>query len=138
MVGIQIRRTDKLLKEAGFHKVEEYIKYVEEYYQQIEIKFGYQVLPKHVYVASDDPTVLAECKTKFPEYKFLGNPAQPEDISSRYSLTALQRLISDIHMLSLSDFIVCTSSSNVCRLAYEIQQQRYVDGSWRFKRWTCL
>ena len=34
-------------------------------------------------------------------------------------------------MLSLSDFIVCTLSSNVCKLAYEIQQQRYVDGSWR-------
>ena len=34
-------------------------------------------------------------------------------------------------MLSLSDFIVCTLSSNVCKLAYEIQQLRYVDGSWR-------
>ena len=37
-------------------------------------------------------------------------------------------------MLSLSDFIVCTFSSNLCRLAYEIQQQRTNrDNHWRFK-----
>ena len=30
-------------------------------------------------------------------------------------------------MLSQSDYIVCTFSSQVCRIAYEIQQQRYND-----------
>ena len=34
-------------------------------------------------------------------------------------------------MLSSCDFIVCTLSSNVCKLAHEIQQQRFVDGSGR-------
>ena len=33
----------------------------------------------------------------------------------------------------MSDYIVCTLSSNLGRLAYEIQQQKYPDGSWRLK-----
>jgi len=36
-------------------------------------------------------------------------------------------------MLSQSDYLVCTFSSQVCRIAYEIQQQRFVDGSANFK-----
>ena len=135
MVGIHIRRTDKLDKEAGFHDVEEYMIYVKEYFQQLEINTGSIVSPKLVYVASDDPHVLSECITKFPDYTFLGDQsiAQSAAVHSRYNIKSLQGIISDIHMLSLSDFIVCTFSSQVCRLAYEIQQQRYVDGFWRFK-----
>ena len=30
-------------------------------------------------------------------------------------------------------YIVCTLSSNLGRLAYEIQQQRFIDGSWRVR-----
>ena len=59
----------------------------------------------------------------------------------------------DIHMLSISDFLVCTFSSQVnqqnarflkliiklnvmaqvCRIAYELMQQHHVDASDRFK-----
>ena len=81
---------------------------------------------KRVYVASDDPKVLSECRQKFPEYEFLGDQsiAKSAAVSSRYNLNSLRGIISDIHMLSQSDFIVCTFSSQVCRIAYEIQQQR--------------
>ena len=136
MVGIHIRRTDKLDKEAAFHGVEEYMKHVKTFFQQVEINTGNTSLsPKIIYIASDDPGVFSECRTKYPEYTFLGDEARAQSakISSRYNKNSLLGLISDIHMLSLSDYIVCTFSSQVCRLAYEIQQQRYVDGSWRFK-----
>ena len=39
----------------------------------------------------------------------------------------------DIHYLSKCDYLVCTFSSQVCRMAYELLQLRYADGSWRFK-----
>ena len=61
--------------------------------------------------------------------------------------------VQDIHMLSISDFLVCTFSSQVnhknarflkliiklnfmaqvCRIAYELMQQHHVDASDRFK-----
>ena len=33
----------------------------------------------------------------------------------------------DIHFLSDADFLVCTFSSNICRLAYELMQYKYPD-----------
>ena len=45
-------------------------------------------------------------------------------VNSRYNLASLKGVIVDIHMLSQSDYLVCTFSSQVCRIAYEIQQQR--------------
>lgn len=135
MVGIHVRRTDKVGTEAAFHSVDEYMKYVEEYFQQLETNLGRNVPKKRVYVASDDSKVLAECRKKFPDYEFLGDQAIAKSaaVSSRYNLNSLRGIISDIYMLSQSDYIVCTFSSQVCRIAYEIQQQRYVDGSWRYK-----
>ena len=136
IVGIHVRRTDKLVEEEGsFHNIEEYIKHAEEYFQQLEIMYGQKIVPKQIYVASDDPKVFSECRKKFPEYKFLGDvmSSKSADLSSRYNFESLQYLISDIHMLSQSDFLVCTLTSNVCQLAYEIQQQRFVDGSTRIK-----
>ena len=92
----------------------------------MEIKSGQKLTTRRVYVASDDPKVLSECRKKFPSYEFLGDQsvAKSAAVSSRYNLNSLRGVISDIHMLSLSDFVVCTFSSQVCRIAYEIQQQR--------------
>ena len=36
--------------------------------------------------------------------------------------------IYDVHMLGLTDHLVCTMSSNVCRLAFELQQNRLSGG----------
>ena len=135
MVGLHIRRTDKLEKEAQFHSVEEYMEHVDQYFKILELKCTNCSSIKQVYISSDDPIAIVELKSKFPRYTFIGDEsrAKSASTSSRYSLNSLQKLVADIHMLSSSDFIVCTFSSNMCRLAYEIQQQRYVDGSWRFK-----
>ena len=135
IVGVHIRRTDKLEKEASLHEVDEYMRYVSEYFQQVETNTGAIVSPKRVYIASDDPGVFSEARKNYPRFEFLGDESRADSakVQSRYNLKSLQGLIADIYMLSRSEYIVCTFSSQVCRLAYEIQQQLYSDGSWRFK-----
>jgi len=133
MVGIHIRRTDKVGTEAAFHPVEEYMKYVEEWFRHYELT--HTLKTRRVYVASDDPKVLGECRKKYPNIEFLGdqNVAKSAAVSSRYTDSSLRGVIQDIHMLSISDFLVCTFSSQVCRIAYELMQQHHVDASDRFK-----
>jgi len=133
VVGIHVRRTDKVGTEAAFHSVEEYMKYVEEWFRKYEL--AHSNVKRRVYVASDDPKVLGECRKKYPDIEFLGdqNVAKSAAVSSRYSDSSLRGVIQDIHMLSLTDYLVCTFSSQVCRIAYEIMQQYHVDASNRFK-----
>lgn len=146
LVGIQIRRTDKG-KEAALYPVEEYMKPVEEWFRRYEMTHTLQT--RRVFVASDDPKVLEECKTKYPDITFIGdqNVAISAALSSRYTESSLRGIIQDVHMLSISDFLVCTFTSNVCRIAYELMQQHHVDASdrfisldkqWHFAGWTCF
>ena len=50
-------------KEAAFHPIEEYMQYVEEWYQQQQ-KQGMNFTQKRVYLASDDPSLLEEATKK--------------------------------------------------------------------------
>lgn len=59
--------------------------------------------------------------------------AQTASINNRYSPESAQGIVLDIFFLSSCDYLVCTLSSQVCRLAYEIQQTRFPDASWRFR-----
>jgi len=133
IVGVHIRRTDKVGTEAAFHAVEEYMKYVAEWFDQYELTK--KVSERRVFVASDDPKVLGECRKKFPDYTFVGDQAVAKSagVSSRYTDSSLRGVIQDIHLLSLSDHLVCTFSSQVCRIAYEIMQTRHPDATNRFK-----
>ncbi len=121
--------------EAAFHGVEEYMKYVDEWYEELEVKEGKKVEKRRVFVASDDPQVLKECRKKFPSYVFLGDAsvAKAAAVSTRYNANSLRGIISDIHLLARTDFLVCTFSSQVCRIAYEIMQNYHPDASDRFK-----
>ena len=133
-VGIHIRRNDKIVEgESKYYPVEEYMKYVNEYFEYMQFKRKSKLKRKQVFIASDDAEVFDEIRKKYPEYEVLGDETRADSalLTSRYEFNSLQHLISDIHLLSLSDYIVCTLTSNVCNLAYKIQQQRYVDGSWR-------
>lgn len=133
VVGVHIRRTDKVGTEAAFHPVEEYMNHVLEWFRQYELT--HDLDKKRVYVASDDPKVLGECRKKYPEVEFLGDQevAKSAAVASRYSDSSLRGVIQDVHMLSQTDFLVCTFSSQVCRIAYEIMQQGQVDASHKFK-----
>jgi hypothetical protein len=57
IVGVHIRRTDKLQQEASYHSVEEYMTQVEEWYDRRETMYGKKE-EKRVYLATDDQTAL--------------------------------------------------------------------------------
>lgn len=133
IVGVHVRRTDKVGTEAAFHGIDEYMRYVEDYYQQLEIN-GTSV-KRRVFLASDDARVLDEARKKYTQYEIIGDPdvARMAAVSTRYTDSSLNGIVLDIHMLSLCDYLVCTFSSQVCRVAYEIMQTLFPDASDRFK-----
>ena len=60
--SVQVRRTDKINTEAAFHSIEEYMYWVDLYYNKIERN---QVVEKRrVYLATDDGNLLPEAKMK--------------------------------------------------------------------------
>ncbi|XP_022245998.1 alpha-(1,6)-fucosyltransferase-like [Limulus polyphemus] len=134
VVGIHVRRTDKLWSEGAFHKVEEYMEHVKTYYKQLELK--QPIEKRQVYIATDDPNLLEECWNKFPGYTFIGEPDTAKVaavIDTRYSPEALKGVVEDIYMLSKTDLLICTFSSQLGRLAYEIMQTNHPDASSNFR-----
>ncbi|KAL7744240.1 hypothetical protein ACLKA6_009202 [Drosophila palustris] len=133
IVGVHVRRTDKVGTEAAFHGIEEYMTHVEDYYRTLEIN-GTSVV-RRIFLASDDARVIEEARKKYPQYQIIGDAevARMAAVSTRYTDTALNGIILDIHLLSMSDYLVCTFSSQVCRVAYEIMQTMYPDAAYRFK-----
>ena len=59
---VQVRRTDKLIKEAEFHGLEEYMLHVQQYYEYLETR--QTVDRRRVYIATDDPSVLQQATQK--------------------------------------------------------------------------
>ena len=58
-----MRRTDKITaREAGFHSVDEYMTYVEEWFDTYEQK--HPGTERKVYLATDDTHVLVEAQSK--------------------------------------------------------------------------
>nr|CAG4641568.1 EOG090X03KK [Eurycercus lamellatus] len=133
IVGVHVRRTDKIGTEAAFHSIDEYMFHVADYFNKLELRRKVDV--RRVYLASDDPLVIPEAKKKYPDYEFLGDVsiAKGAAVATRYSDSSLRGILIDIHMLAHSDHLVCTFSSQVCRLAYEIMQTLHPDASSKFK-----
>lgn len=59
---VHVRRTDKVGTEAAFHPIEEYMVHVEEHFQLLARRM--HVDKRRVYLATDDPSLLKEAKTK--------------------------------------------------------------------------
>lgn len=133
IVGVHIRRTDKVGTEASLHTVDEYMRGVDEYYDQLEQVE--RVTRRRVFLASDDAKVIDEARQKYPHYEIIGDPdvARMAAVSTRYTDSSRNGIILDIHLLSLCDHLVCTFSSQVCRVAYEIMQAAHPDASNRFR-----
>jgi glycoprotein 6-alpha-L-fucosyltransferase len=113
IVGVHIRRTDKVGTEAAFHGIDEYMRAVDEYFDQLETVE--KVDKRRVFLASDDPKVIDETRNKYPHYEVIGDPevAKVAAVSTRYTDSSLNGILLDIHLLSKSDFLVCTFSSQV-------------------------
>ncbi|KAL7014019.1 hypothetical protein ACKWTF_015702 [Chironomus riparius] len=120
IVGVHVRRTDKVGTEASFHSLEEYMKGVDDYYDQLEMVE--HVDKRRVYIASDDPKVIDEARRNYPQYEVIGDPeiAKVAAVSTRYTDSSLNGIMLDIDLLSKCDYLVCTFSSQVCRVAYEV------------------
>lgn len=126
IVGIHIRRTDKITsREASFHSLEEYMQHVETYYERLEM--FEKIDSRRVFIASDDSTVIDEARNKYPNHEFIANVNNSKlasNLSTRYTQSSLYGIIIDIHLLSLSDYLVCTLSSKICRAAFELMQTK--------------
>ncbi|BHF75337.1 Alpha-(1,6)-fucosyltransferase [Sparganum proliferum] len=156
VVGIHVRRTDKVGTEAQFHKLSEYMLHAERFFQMKELERQIANAENHwtgdlhapvsksaslkrrVYLATDDPSVFADAEKQYPEYEFIGDRSRADSASvdKRGSRTSLQGIITDVIMLANTDFLSCTFSSQVCRLAYELMQtqHRYLgDASGQFE-----
>lgn len=60
--SVHVRRTDKVGTEAAFHSIDEYMLYVSDFFNKLEMKEKVDV--RRVYLASDDPSVLPEARKK--------------------------------------------------------------------------
>uniref|UniRef100_A0A8C1IB34 Alpha-(1,6)-fucosyltransferase n=1 Tax=Cyprinus carpio TaxID=7962 RepID=A0A8C1IB34_CYPCA len=129
IIGVHVRRTDKVGTEAAFHPIEEYMVHVEDHYQSLAQRM--HVDKKRVYLATDDPSLLQEAKSKYPDYEFISDNSisWSAGLHNRYTENSLRGVILDIHFLSRTNFLVCTFSSQVCRVAYEIMQTLHPDAS---------
>lgn len=133
IVGLHIRRTDKIIREASLHELEEYMYHVEEYYKLKELNGGYD--KKRIYLATDDPTLFDEARLKYPEYDVIGDPDLSKSGSVLYREldNSIMNINIDLYFLAYHcDHLVCTFSSNVCRIAYEIMNSLQPDASAKF------
>lgn len=63
MVGVHVRRTDKLIREAKYHPLEDYMKRAEEWFQIQERRLHISIQRK-IYLATDETTVIDEAFEK--------------------------------------------------------------------------
>lgn len=128
VVGVHVRRTDKLIREAKKFELQEYMQHVSDYYRN-HTTIG---KPKTLLV-SDEKGVFEEARQKYPNYELITTGVNTTTSKKlRTSNHSLLGIIEDIYLLSECDYIVCTFSSNVCRLAYELMQQRRRDASQQY------
>jgi len=135
IVGIHVRRTDKIGTFGGgfaisqVHELEEYMEKVEMWFRKYEMTHGNT--KRQIYIATDEPKVLIECHKKYPEYTIYDNLNIAKSAAKRLrdSEESLLGVIQDIHMLATTNYVVCTHTSNICRLVYELLHYQHGDAS---------
>ncbi|KAH8875112.1 Alpha-(1,6)-fucosyltransferase [Schistosoma japonicum] len=152
VVGVHVRRTDKINKEATAYTLSEYMNHVENFFNlrsttlQTMARINNMNKDQHgsssketmsaeslvettrsVYLSTDEPEVFNEFTSSYPQYILYGNSSKSMSASldKRYTSASLDNAIVDIVALSMTDYLVCTFSSNMCRLAYELMQVRH-------------
>ena len=132
IVGVHVRRTDKIINhEGGFHAIDEYMRHVDQYFNATEKRTDGSS-KRRIFLASDDASAINETKARYRNYKVLSLDDDATDIPNgewavRGTVPALRMAILNTYFLARTDFIVCTFSSNFCRLAYEIMQSLHPD-----------
>ncbi|CAL8087927.1 unnamed protein product [Calicophoron daubneyi] len=137
VVGVHVRRTDKVSYHEGeFHNLSEYMVHVDRYFDYVdEMRLlesgingsGKSRVQRQIYLASDDLSVFNDMKAQYPHY-VVHNTTREKFVKAagtRYPADSRTHIAMEIFLLSLTDYIVCTLSSNVCRVAYELMQTRH-------------
>ncbi|XP_018645491.1 unnamed protein product [Schistosoma mansoni] len=116
VVGVHIRRTDKV----GVCS-----------YTSLEYDMMHFIVnsKRSVYLATDDPNVFTQFSYSHPNYILYGSPGRSHsaDVEFRMTYNSMNNAVIDVIALSMTDFLVCTFSSNICRLAYELMQTRHME-----------
>lgn len=120
--SIQVRRQDKY-RESPSIEVGKYVEHVVEYFDILEASVGETIRNKSAFVATDEPHVLTELNLRFPNIQWLSRQETPKQsmLQNRYTDEGQDAIVKDVFLLAYSDFLVCTFSSNIGRLAYELR-----------------
>lgn len=144
MVGVHVRRTDKIGSEAAFHSIAEYMPHVDQWFDTQDAKrerHGQGApLKRRVYLATDDAKVIQEARQHYGHYDVLASAdnAASAAMTSRYTDSSLHAIIADVHFLAHCQHLVCTFSSQVCRLAFELAQTLPRDDPSQMHTFTSL
>lgn len=122
--GVHVRRSDKVTSgEAAEYELAAYLRHVPAGHAS-------------VYLATDEPTLLAAARAAHPGRVFHGAAevaaaaAAAGVNSTRYSDASLRGLLGDVAALARADFLVGTFSSHVSRLAHELAQTLRADAAF--------
>jgi glycoprotein 6-alpha-L-fucosyltransferase len=76
---------------------------------------GQKLRPKKIGRPKIRPSLTHDINSLSAGYTFLGDPsvALSAAVSTRYTSSSLKGILSDIHLLSKTDYLVCTFSSQV-------------------------
>ncbi|CAM1304718.1 FUT8 (predicted) [Pycnogonum litorale] len=125
-VGIQVRRTDKVA-EANPTPLHVYFEKIDEFYT---VRNMTDDRDRVVFLATDEVMVWKDIIELFPSYKIFGdinNSLMSNIYRTKHTLASGRQLIADMLVISKCDYIVCTLSSNICRLIYEIVMSSGID-----------
>ncbi|XP_045132725.1 alpha-(1,6)-fucosyltransferase-like isoform X2 [Portunus trituberculatus] len=131
IVGVHVRRTDKN-SEAPYQPMAKYMKHVEDFYQSLDLASpSGPPTPRKVFLASEEPSVVIEARSKYPTYEITWHNNTAKRVRDRFTTSAFKDIATEIYLLAQADYLVCTFSSNVCRLSFELMQSFRTDASSR-------
>ncbi|XP_060588489.1 alpha-(1,6)-fucosyltransferase-like isoform X2 [Ruditapes philippinarum] len=125
-IGIYIETKSKEAQTRQYN-LTNYKKFAEEWYRLYERKTGFRNSKRRIFIASDEHLVLTEATKIFSNYSILFNTNVNHSYALRSSLAG--DIMLDTYMLSMCDYLICTMSSDICRLAFELLQSQHLDGS---------
>ncbi|CAG7836270.1 unnamed protein product, partial [Allacma fusca] len=124
IVGILIRRRDKKgEKKQQFHSIDKHFTTAKKYFDNIDHR-GMNVTRK-VYVATDDRSVIKLSQKRY-------RPPKWEIVAAQRKLD-IEDIMKDIILLSDCDFVVCSFTSDICRLVLELMDSRSLNAASKVK-----
>ncbi len=120
--AIHVRRSDKKI-EVPYAETSLYLEVVQEHFAMKRMLQN-GVDDKRLFIATDDLSVLEAVKEDYPDITTISNRSVIRTTSykgNRVLDSAYNDLMLDIYRLVYADFVACTFTSNVCRLAYKLR-----------------